>query len=61
VTRYVKWRKPRGGVKHEDGTGRLCMHCGKDAVHAATLVTGKFKMSVWFCDDHATTLKGGGK
>jgi hypothetical protein len=37
------------------------MHCGKDAVHAATLVTGKFKMSVWVCDDHATTLKGGGK
>ena len=58
MTKYIKWRKPRGGVKREDGTGRLCMHCGKDAVHAAVHADGKFTMDVWYCNDHAATAKG---
>ena len=59
--KYIKWRKPRGGVKHEDGIGRLCMHCSKGAVHTAVLVNGKYKMDVWFCNDHKDTLKAGDK
>ena len=56
MVKYVKWRKPRGGVKHESGPNagiqRNCMHCGKSAVHAAVRKQGKFTMNVWFCDDH---------
>jgi hypothetical protein len=57
MTKYVKWRKPRGGVKREDGSGRLCLHCKKDAIHAATRRSGRFSMDVWFCDDHKKTIK----
>ena len=58
MTIYNKWRKPRGGVKKEDGKeGRLCMHCKKQAVHSATRKSGKFVMKVWFCDDHKQQIK----
>ena len=57
MTKYVKWRKPRGGVTKEDGEGRLCMHCGRQAIHEATRRQGKFTMSVWFCDNHMKAIK----
>ena len=58
MSSYAKWRKPRGGVKREDGTQRLCMHCGKDAVHAAIHLNDKFVLDVWFCDEHADRARG---
>jgi len=55
MTRYIKWRKPRGGVKHAEGPkagqGRNCMHCGKSAVHTAVRKSGPFTMDVHYCDD----------
>jgi hypothetical protein len=52
--KYTKWHKPRGGVKKEDGTGRLCMNCRKAAVHTATLVSNRHTMGVWLCEEHKT-------
>ena len=61
MTKYIKWRKPRGGVKHETGPDagkrRNCMHCGKPAVHTAVRKQDKFTMSVWFCDDHESAMR----
>ena len=52
TSKYVKWRKPRGGVKRESGEGRSCMLCGKAATHTAVKRNGKFVMDVWFCTWH---------
>jgi hypothetical protein len=61
MIKYIKWRKPRGGVKHEAGPDagkqRNCMHCGKSAVHAAVLVTDNHRMDVWCCGDHESVMR----
>jgi len=59
--RYVKWRKPRGGVLRENGDRRRCMHCTHAAVHAAVRRDGKFSMAVWYCDEHAKYVRKSGQ
>jgi len=41
-------------VKHHSRSiGRSCMHCGRPATWTAVRNQGKFKLSVWYCDEHA--------
>jgi hypothetical protein len=33
------------------------MHCGRNAIHTAVRRDGKFRMDVWFCDEHAKVAR----
>jgi len=52
--RYIKWRKPRGGPKRENGEGRLCGHCSRTSTQVCVSVgaTG-LRMDMYYCDEHA--------
>ena len=55
--RYIKFRRPRGGVPNKDGGRKNCMHCKVPATTTATKVNTGLRMDVWFCDDHAKYAK----
>lgn len=41
-------------VKHHTRpVGKRCMHCGRPATVTATRKDGKYRLSVWYCDEHA--------
>jgi hypothetical protein len=57
MVKYIKIKRPRGGVKRRDGTGRSCMNCRKSATTTAVRKDGKMVMDIWLCDDHAKYAK----
>lgn len=55
--KYTNFKTFKRGVKREDGTGRLCIHCTLDATVTAFLRTGDLKMEVAVCAEHANTMR----
>lgn len=53
TTRYVNFHRFARGVKRENGQGKLCLHCTRDASTRMTRKQGKFSMTVDVCDTHA--------
>ena len=55
--KYTNFKTFKRGIKREDGHGRLCMHCGRDATVSAINNGGGMKLDVFLCSDHETVAR----